>query len=137
MRGKLSEERQKTPPKGLPLILPFQGLFNLTKVYNRQQLWKVIYMIKTLHKLRRKKGFTLVELIAVLAIIAVLAMILVPTLLGAVESARIVSVNHAATNILRCINNFFVQADADDYGMKLNRLEELEILVSSDDGDTV
>ena len=54
-------------------------------------------MIKKLQKLKAKKGFTLVELIVVIAIIGVLAAILVPTMLGYVENSR----SHLLTRLLR------------------------------------
>lgn len=44
----------------------------------------------------KKRGFTLVELIVTIAIFAVIAAILVPTLLGFTQSARITSANRTA-----------------------------------------
>ena len=53
-------------------------------------------MIKKLQALKAKKGFTLVELVVVIAIIGVLAAILVPTMLGVVQDSRITSADNAA-----------------------------------------
>ena len=56
-------------------------------------------MIQKVQKVKAKKGFTLVELIVVIAIIGVLAAILVPTMLGYVENSRITSADQIAKTI--------------------------------------
>ena len=69
-------------------------------------------MIKKLQALKAKKGFTLVELVVVIAIIGVLAAILVPTMLGVVEDSRITSANQLATNIKNRVTEFFGKMDS-------------------------
>lgn len=51
-----------------------------------------------------KKGFTLVELIVVMAIIAVLAAILVPTMLGFMKQAKYTEANANAKSIYTAVN---------------------------------
>lgn len=69
-------------------------------------------MIKKLQALKAKKGFTLVELVVVIAIIGVLAAILIPTMLGVVEDSRITSANQLATNIKNRVTEFFGKMDS-------------------------
>lgn len=84
-----------------------------------------------------KKGFTLVELIVVIAIIGVLTAILVPTMMGLVTKARVTSANNTASELRKSINWMLLQADSAYYGILPSKVIKFNITVKTEGSSTV
>jgi len=81
--------------------------------------------------IKSKKGFTLVELIVVIAIIGVLAGILIPTMIEYSRSSRVSSMNQTAASLKREISNWLTEANAKYYSLDINIVTSFKIDISA------
>ncbi len=91
-------------------------------------------MIRYLQKLKARKGFTLVEMIVVIAIISVLAAILIPTLGHYVTMAQVTSANASASLLRKNLEYFLFELSMNGKGMKLSTDKSVQIFFMCKNG---
>lgn len=75
-------------------------------------------MIRFFQKLKRKKGFTLVEMTCVMAIIAVISSMMLPTVTHYFTDAKVVTANASAAQIRKAVTGFLLDLNLQGKGMK-------------------
>ncbi|WP_294751868.1 type II secretion system protein [uncultured Ruminococcus sp.] len=74
---------------------------------------------------KRRNGFTLIELVVVIAIIGVLAAILVPSMVGYVKKSKVSSANSEANSLQKAINSVLIELDEEyDSGSDITAIEK-------------
>ena len=76
------------------------------------------FFYKQLRKKKKRKGFTLVELIVIVAIIGVLVAIIVPTIIDYYRRSKVATANATAAEIKNHIQYFLMEVSITGNGMK-------------------
>lgn len=85
-------------------------------------------MFKWFNKLKNKKGFTLIELIVVLAVLGIIALIAVPRFLNVQENSRLSSDETAAASIAKAAELWYAQNDSTATNVSLAALQTANLV---------
>ena len=82
--------------------------------------------------MKKKKGFTLIELMAVIAIIAILAAVLVPTVSGYITRSKKTAVITQVSNVITAIETHNVTASTAISSEATTKISALSSIISPD-----
>lgn len=85
-------------------------------------------MFKMVNRLKNKKGFTLIELIVVLAVLGIIALIAVPRFLEVQENSRLSSDETAAASIAKASELWYAQNDSTAANISLAALQTANLV---------
>lgn len=81
-------------------------------------------MFRLINKLKNRKGFTLIELIVVLAVLAVIMAIAVPRFLSVQKEAEIDADQATIDMIAKAAELYYVQTDSNGTGVTIDDLDD-------------